>query len=115
MWSSGWQLRNRPPDRNQADALDIAGDEAVDGKVDDAVLSERCTLERGLAGIASEMDVGLGRADIPGPSTQLVRGVGNCGKACASRARSTPSSACPRRNRSSSLRAANTNGSTTRN
>src|SRR3954470_16803441 len=66
MWSGGWQLRNRPPDRNQADALDIAGDEAVDGKVDDAVLSKRCTLERGLASIASEMDVGLGRADIPG-------------------------------------------------
>src|ERR1700756_4801642 len=72
----GGLIGNGERKRRLTHTLDIAGDEAVGGKVDDTVLSKRCTLERRLAGITAEMNVGLGRTDVLGHSTQFVRGIG---------------------------------------
>ena len=69
-------IGNGERERGLTQSLDVAGNEAVGGKVDDAVLSKRCTLERRFAGVAAEMNIGLGRPDIPGHRVQLVGGVG---------------------------------------
>jgi hypothetical protein len=68
-------IGNGERERGLTQAFDITGNEAVGGKVDDAVLSKRCTLERRLAGVAAEMDIGLGSPDIPGHRVQLVGGI----------------------------------------
>ena len=46
------------------------------GEIDDAVVGERGTLQRGLAGVAAEMNVGRGNAEILCDRVQLVGGIG---------------------------------------
>src|SRR3954451_21866214 len=53
-------IGNGERERGLTQSLDVAGNQAVGGKVDDAVLSKRCTLECRLAGVAAEMNIGLG-------------------------------------------------------
>jgi hypothetical protein len=50
--------------RRFGETFDIAGDETMRGEIDDAVIGERRALERGLAGVLAEMNVGSRNAEV---------------------------------------------------
>ena len=86
----GWLFWNAQHQRGFGEALYVAGDEPVGGEIDDRVIGERRTLDGGLAGIAAEMNVGGGNAEIFATALSSSAVSGSCGKAAASLARSTP-------------------------
>jgi hypothetical protein len=50
--------------RRFGETFDIAGDETMRGEIDDAVIGERRALERGLAGVLAEMNIGSRNAEV---------------------------------------------------
>jgi hypothetical protein len=58
------------------ETLHVAGDETVGGEIDDSIIGKRRALQRGLAGVAAEMNIGRGNAEVFGHRIQFVGGIG---------------------------------------
>ena len=83
-------MAERQRQRRLGQTLDVAGDEAVGGEVDDAVVGERRALDVGLGGVLAEMDVACGRAELLRHRLELVGGVGQRRQRLGELVRSTP-------------------------
>jgi len=72
----GWLFWNAQHQRWFGKPFHVAGNETVRGEIDDALIGERRSLQRGFAGVLSEVNIGSGDAEVFGDRVEFVGGVG---------------------------------------
>lgn len=65
-------FRNAERERGGGEAFHIAGEKTMSGKINDAVLGERSTLERRFVSVGTEMKIGSGHAQIFGNRLEFI-------------------------------------------
>jgi len=69
------RLRKAKHQRRFGNAFDVAGNQTMGGEIDDAVVGQRSALDRGFAGVLSEMNVGGCHAEVLCDRVEFVGGV----------------------------------------